>query len=78
MTSIWRFALSSFINCRKYSLIFLQPLLWAFAIIRAFSSLVTLNNITTSFTFSGGLGYEIWVYSDLAKTEICLTEDVDY
>jgi hypothetical protein len=24
------------------------------------------------------LGYEIWVYSDLAKTEICLTKDVDY
>ena len=36
------------------------------------------GNFEYKFKGTGGLGYEIWVYSDLAKTEICLTEDVDY
>ena len=30
------------------------------------------------FKSTGGLGYEIWVYSDLAKIEINLTKDFDY
>ena len=36
------------------------------------------GNFEYKFKGTGGLGYEIWVYSDLAKTEICLTKDVDY
>jgi hypothetical protein len=36
------------------------------------------GNFEYRFKGTGGLGYEIWVYSDLAKTEICLTKDVDY
>jgi len=36
------------------------------------------GNFEYKFKGTGGLGYEIWVYSDLAKTEICLTEDFDY
>ena len=36
------------------------------------------GNFEYKFKSTGGLGYEIWVYSDLAKTEICLTEDFDY
>jgi hypothetical protein len=36
------------------------------------------GNFEYSFKPTGGLGWDIWVYSDLAKTEICLTEDVDY
>ena len=36
------------------------------------------GNFEYKFKSIGGLGYDIWVYSDLAKTEICLTEDVDY
>jgi hypothetical protein len=36
------------------------------------------GNFEYTFKSTGGLGWDIWVYSDLAKTEICLTEDVDY
>jgi hypothetical protein len=36
------------------------------------------GNFEYTFKPTGGLGWDIWVYSDLAKTEICLTEDVDY
>lgn len=36
------------------------------------------GNFEYKFKSTGGLGYEIWVYSDLAKTELCLTKDVDY
>ena len=36
------------------------------------------GNFEYKFKSGGGLGYDIWVYSDLAKTEICLTKDVDY
>ena len=36
------------------------------------------GNFEYKFKSTGGLGYDIWVYSDLAKTEICLTKDVDY
>ncbi len=36
------------------------------------------GNFDYTFKSTGGLGWDIWVYSDLAKTEICLTEDVDY
>lgn len=36
------------------------------------------GNFEYKFIGTGGLGYEVWVYSDLAKTEICLTKDVDY
>jgi hypothetical protein len=36
------------------------------------------GNFEHTFKPTGGLGWDIWVYSDLAKTEICLTEDVDY
>ena len=27
---------------------------------------------------TGGFGYEVWVYSDLAKAELCLTTDFNY
>jgi hypothetical protein len=36
------------------------------------------GNFEYKFKSTGGLGYDIWVYSDLAKTEIHLTKDVDY
>jgi len=36
------------------------------------------GNFEYKFKSSGGLGYEIWVYSDLADTEINLTKDFDY
>jgi hypothetical protein len=36
------------------------------------------GNFEYKFKSTGGLGYEIWVYSDLAETEINLTKDVDY
>jgi hypothetical protein len=36
------------------------------------------GNFEYTFKSTGGLGWDIWVYSDLAKTEICLTEDADY
>lgn len=36
------------------------------------------GNFEYTFKSTGGLGWDIWVYSELAKTEICLTEDVDY
>jgi hypothetical protein len=36
------------------------------------------GNFEYKFKSTGGLGYDIWVYSDLAKTEINLTKDVDY
>lgn len=36
------------------------------------------GNFEYKFKSGGGLGYEIWVYSDLANHEICLTEDFDY
>jgi len=36
------------------------------------------GNFEYTFKSTGGLGWDIWVYNDLAKTEICLTEDADY
>jgi hypothetical protein len=36
------------------------------------------GNFEYKFKSTGGLGYEIWVYSDLAKIEINLTKDFDY
>jgi hypothetical protein len=36
------------------------------------------GNFEYKFKSTGGLGYEIWVYSDLADTEINLTKDFDY
>ena len=36
------------------------------------------GNFEYTFKSTGGLGWDIWVYNDLAKTEICLTKDVDY
>ena len=36
------------------------------------------GNFHYNFESTGGLGYEIWVYSDLAKAELKLTKDVDY
>jgi hypothetical protein len=36
------------------------------------------GNFEFKFKSTGGLGYDIWVYSDLAKTELNLTKDVDY
>lgn len=36
------------------------------------------GNFEYTFKSTGGLGYDIWVYSDLANTEICLTENFDY
>jgi hypothetical protein len=36
------------------------------------------GNFEFTFKSTGGLGWDIWVYSDLAETEICLTENIDY
>jgi hypothetical protein len=36
------------------------------------------GNFEYKFKTTGGLGYDIWVYSDLAKTELHLTKDFDY
>jgi len=36
------------------------------------------GNFEYTFKSTGGFGYDIWVYSDLANTEICLTENFDY
>lgn len=36
------------------------------------------GNFEYTFKSTGGLGWDIWVYSDLAETEICLTENIDY
>ena len=30
------------------------------------------------FKSTGGFGYDVWVYSDLAKTELCLTTNFNY
>lgn len=36
------------------------------------------GNFEYTFKSTGGLGWDIWVYSELAETEICLTENIDY
>jgi hypothetical protein len=36
------------------------------------------GNFEYKFKSTGGLGWDIWVYSELAETEICLTENIDY
>ena len=36
------------------------------------------GNFEYTFKSTGGLGWDIWVYSDLAETEICLTDNIDY